>query len=47
MICNDDNNELAGQGRTLICHSSALNFGDNPRVARGSITDVTAKMPKN
>ena len=47
MICNDDNDELAGQGRTLICHSSVLNLGDNPYdVAGGSITDVTANMPK-
>jgi hypothetical protein len=46
MICNDDNYELAGKGRTLICHSSVLNLGDNPRVAGGSYTDGAAKMPK-
>jgi hypothetical protein len=43
MICNDDNYELAGQGRTLICHSSILNLEDNPRVAGGSNKDGTAK----
>jgi hypothetical protein len=46
MICNDENDELAGQHWTLICHSSVLNLGENSCVAGQSITDVTAKMPK-
>ena len=46
MICNDDNDELVGRGRTSICRSSVMNLGDYPHVPVGSITDVTEKMPK-
>jgi hypothetical protein len=46
MICNDDNDELAGQVWTSICCSSVMNLGDNPCVAGESNTDRTAKMPK-
>jgi hypothetical protein len=43
MICNDDNDELAGQGRSSICRSNVLNLGDKPRVlAGGNNTDGTA-----
>ena len=48
MFRNEDNDRLAGKGRSSVCKSSVMNLGENPRVlgAGGGGGVIATQMPR-